>query len=92
MCVLDCRCMCGSTVGVWRRAVGPADIRLLLGGLADGRSGRGKHEGIERRGWRNRGMIRGTEGRKEEKRGAEEEEQRGWKREDGMCYGRFGAR
>ena len=62
MCVLDCRCMCGSTVGVWRRAVGPAAIRLLLCGMADGRSGRGKHEGVEGRGWRNRGTIRGTEG------------------------------
>ena len=62
MCVLDCRCMCGSTVGVWRRAVGPAAIRLLLCGLADGRSGRGKHEGIEGRAWRNRGAIRGNRG------------------------------
>lgn len=39
----------------------------------------------EKRAWRNRGTIRGN-------RGTEAEEQRGWKREDGMCYGRFGAR
>ena len=61
--------MCGSTVGVWRRAVGPADIRLLLCGLADGRSGRGKHEGIEGRAWGNRRAIR-------ENRGADAGEQR----------------
>ena len=39
-----------------------------------------------------RGEREKTEGRKRRNRGAEEEEQRGWKREDGMCYGRFGAR
>ena len=77
MCLLDCRCMCGSTVGVWRRAVGPAAIWLLLCGLADGRSGRGKHEEVEGasvgelRGGRGRkeGTIRGTEGRKRRNRG-----------------------
>lgn len=78
MCVLDCRCMCGSTVGVWRREVGPAAIRLLLCGLAEGRSGRGKHEGIE-------GRLEGTEGAEEEVNGDRRER-------DGMCYGRFGAR
>ena len=62
MCVLDCRCMCGSTVGVWRRAVGPAVIRLLLCGLAEGRSGRGKHEGVEGRVWGNRGVDLGNRG------------------------------
>lgn len=67
MCVLDCRCVCGSTVGVWRRAVGPAAIRLLLCGLAEGRSGRGKHEGIE-------GRLEGTEGASVgEQRGEREE-------------------
>ena len=68
---------------------------------------RGKHEGVDGRAWGNRGTIRGnrgasvgeqmgkrgrTEGRTRGNRGAEEEEQRGWKREDRMCYGRFGAR
>ena len=71
MCVLDCRCMCGSTVGVWRRAVGPAAIRLLLCGLAEGRSRRGKHEGVEGRVWGNRGAIKGNrEGRLERTEGA----------------------
>lgn len=41
--------------------------------------------GTEGRAWGNRGAIRVN-------RGARAEEQRGWKREDGMCYGRFGAR
>ena len=84
MCVLDCRCMCGSTVGVWRRAVGPAAIWLLLCGLAEGRSRRGKHEGREGRAWGNRGTIRGTEGRLRGtegrvwgNRGASAEEQKG---------------
>ena len=63
--------MCGSTVGVWRRAVGPADIRLLLCGLAEGRSRRGKHEGVEGRVWGNRGAIKGNrEGRLERTEGA----------------------
>ena len=76
MCILDCRCIYGSTVGVWRRAVGPAAIRLLLCGLAEGRSGRGKHEGIEGRAWGNRGASvrkqRGGRG------GTEGMEERGW--------------
>ena len=38
------------------------------------------------------GRLEGTEGRTRENRRTEEEEQRGWKREDGRCYGRFGAR
>ena len=38
------------------------------------------------------GRLEGTEGRTRENRRTEEEEQRGWEREDGMCYGRFGAR
>ena len=71
MCVLDCRCVCGSTVGVWRRAVGPAAIRLLLCGLAEGRSGRSEHEGVEGRVWGNRGAIKGNrEGRLERTEGA----------------------
>ena len=85
MCVLDYRCMCGSTVGVWRRAVGPADIRLLQCGMAEGRSRRGKHEGVEGRVWRNRGAIRGNrgvsvgkqEGRERMNRGASMRKQRG---------------
>ena len=68
--------MCGSTVGVWRRAVGPAAIRLLLCGMAEGRSGRGKHEGVEGRAWGNRGAIRGTEGRERKNRGARMRKQR----------------
>ena len=63
--------MCGSTVGLWWRAVGPAAIRLLLCGMAEGRSRRDKHEGIEGRVWGNKkgergeteGRLGGTEGR-----------------------------
>ena len=88
MCVLDCRCIYGSTVGVWRRAVDPAAIRLRLCGMAEGRSGRGKHEGIEGRVWGNRGTIRG------DRRGASVRKQRGLlgeqRSERGGTEGRLG--
>lgn len=78
MCVLDCRCIYGSTVGVWRRTVGPAAIRLLLCGLAEGRSRRGKHEGVEGRVWGNRGgAIRGNRGGDLGKQRGGKEEKRG---------------
>ena len=71
MCVLDCRCMCGSTVGVWRRAVGPAAILRCCVVWQ-----RGAQEGANMRELRgecggNRGTIRG------DRRGASVRKQRG---------------
>lgn len=76
---------------VWQRGAQEGANMRELRGECGGTEGaiRGNRRAsvrkTEKRAWRNRGTIRGN-------RGTEAEEQRGWKREDGMCYGRFGAR
>ena len=51
---------------------------------------RGAQEGANMR--ELRGEREETEGAIRGNRGASVRKQRGWEREDGMCYGRFGAR